>query len=199
MLSLALQGGLPLAAFERLCLPARARAALEWPQPAARHSPGCAAGPDLGGVRGVAGARVGGPPSSLSAQLAVAFPGQAEAGTRKGAASAAAAVALPDALGGAFSVPLRPNASPEGFGGSGDRERGGKRLRAAATGERTGERSEGLGLGSGSDKGQAAAGGEAAQGAPLGGGGGPSGAALADGKRDEAALSLNWMHVWTQR
>ncbi len=177
--NLAYQGGLPAAAFERLCLPARARAALAWPQPDEGPVRDAGTRPDAArSASGTAPARGAGGPAADRAAAGAADRGMAA----KQAPAAAGASAAPRILAD------RPAASPPGPEpvGSAAREQG---VPPGAATEREGE------AGLGTRGGGAAEGSQSAPRADANGGARGAGGSAAGGARGDAAVSLNWMHV----
>lgn len=169
--NLAYQGGLPLAAFERLCLPRSARAALEWPQP------------------GHAGDRCDHGVGATSSLAAPDEPLDARSRGRGGSGAAGAARGTPLA---SASAPAFACADPEGPAAAED-VRGGKRLRAASAAEVAGAGAGAAGPAPGAAELGAAAGARACGGAPAAGG--TCSQAAAGVGHEDAAVSLNWMHA----
>jgi len=177
--NLAYQGGLPAAAFERLCLPARARAALAWPQP--DEGPARYPGPHPDAAPSAsrtAPARDAGGPAADRAAAGAADRGAA---AKRAPAAAGASAAPPSSADQPAASPPAPE--PAGLAA---REQGAPPGAAAG--------SEGN-LELGTRGGGAAAGGQGAPRADANGGARGAGGAAAGGARGGAAVSLNWMHV----
>ena len=174
--NLAYQGGLPLAAFARLCLPRSARAALEWPQPSHggtgdRGNPGSSPT----GSRAARDDARDGPPDARARGL-----GSRDAGAAGGmplASASAPAFACAEAAG------LVPADAED--------VRSGKRRRAASAQQVARSGVDAAGPGPGGAALGSAAGAWVPRGAPAT----RENCRVATADVEDAAESLNWMHV----